>query len=73
MPTVSIEATEDVKNLINDLLNTGLFKSKSEIVRESIREMAVKYGVIPQKKTRAILNKKIKGKLSKTVMEVRAS
>ncbi len=73
MTTVSIEATEEVKELIEKLLNTGLFKSKSEIVRESIREMSIKYGVYPGERARKILDKKIKGKLSKTVKEVRSA
>jgi len=49
-----------------------MFKSKSEIIRESIREISIKYGVYPKSDIKKLMNSKIKGSLSKTVKEGRA-
>lgn len=72
MTTASFEITPEVKRLMEELLKTGLFKSKSEIVREAIREMSIKYGMYPRKQAKEILDKKIRGSLSDTVKEVRS-
>ena len=72
MGTISFEDSPEIKNLLNSLMKTGMFKSKSEIIRESIREISIKYGVYPKSDIKKLMNKKIKGSLSKTVKEGRA-
>ena len=72
MGTISFEDSPEIKNLLDSLMKTGLFKSKSEIIRESIREISIKYGVYPRSDIRKLMDTKIKGKLSKTVKEGRA-
>jgi Arc/MetJ-type ribon-helix-helix transcriptional regulator len=72
MGTISFEDSPEIKNLLDTLMKTGLFKSKSEIIRESIREISIKYGVYPRSDIRKLMDTKIKGKLSKTVEEGRA-
>jgi len=72
MGTISFEDSPEIKNLLNSLMKTGMFKSKSEIIRESIREISIKYGVYPKSDIKKLMNSKIKGSLSKTVKEGRA-
>jgi len=72
MGTISFEDSPEIKNLLNSLMKTGMFKSKSEIIRESIRELSIKYGVYPRSDIKKLMDTKIKGSLSKTVKEGRA-
>ena len=72
MGTTSFEDSPEIKNLLNSLMKTGMFKSKSEIIRESIREISIKYGVYPKSDVKKLMDTKIKGSLSKTIKEGRA-
>ena len=71
MGTISFEDSPEIKNLLDSLLKTGLFKSKSEIIRESIREISIKYGVYPRADVKKLMDSKIKGSLSKTIKKGR--
>ena len=71
MGTISFEDSPEIKKLLNNLMKTGLFKSKSEIIIESIREISIKYGVYPRANVKKIMDAKIKGSLSKTVKDGR--
>ena len=71
MGTISFEDSPEIKKLLSSLMKTGLFKSRSEIIRESIRELSIKYGVYPRANVKKLMDSKIKGSLSRTVREGR--
>ena len=45
MSTLTAEVTKEIKDLTQEILKTGMYKSQSEIVRDAIRQLALKYGV----------------------------
>ena len=76
MTTLTAEVTKEIKQLTKELLRTGMYKSQSEVVRDAIRQLALKYGVKGSNKTkvRKIMTKarKKSGKtLSQTIREIR--
>ena len=76
MTTLTAEVTKEIKQLTKELLKTGMYKSQSEVVRDAIRQLALKYGVKGSNKTRVrkIMTKASKksGKtLSQTMREIR--
>ncbi len=76
MVTLTAEVTKEIKQLTRDLLKSGLYKSQSEVVRDAIRQLALKYSVKGSniENVRKILTKASKksGKtLSQTVRELR--
>lgn len=66
-----MESPEEIKRLLNELQKSQLLKPRKEVIRDAIRETRMRYGIYPKEKARDILNKKITGKLSDTIREVR--
>jgi hypothetical protein len=66
-----METVEEIKRLLEDMQKSEVFKSREEVVIDAIKEMAVRYGFYSKEAARNILNKRIIGKMSDTVKEVR--
>jgi|GEM_PF-1469343 hypothetical protein len=66
-----MEAVEELRKLLNDLERRKVLRSGKEVVTESIKELAMRYGYNSKERARAILNQKLQGKLSDTVTAVR--
>lgn len=76
MSTLTAEVTKEIKQLTQELLKSGMYKSRSEVVRDAIRQLALRYSVkgSNKDKVRKILTRASKksGKtLSQTVREIR--
>ena len=76
MSTLTAEVTKEIKQLTKELLKTGMYKSQSEIVRDAIRQLALKYSVKGSnienvRKIIAKASKKSGKTLSQTVRELR--
>ncbi|MBI3036421.1 hypothetical protein HYY73_01515 [Candidatus Woesearchaeota archaeon] len=76
MVTMTADVTEGVKSLTKELIRTGLYKSQSEVVRDAIRQLALKYSVKGSsiEHVRKIVSEASKrsGKtLSQTIVEMR--
>ena len=76
MVTLTADVTQGIKELTKGLVDKGIYKSQSEVVRDAIRQLALKYKV---EQTHSDIREKItasskkSGKtLSKTVEELRA-
>lgn len=66
-----METVEEIKRLLEDMQKSEAFKSRKEVVIDAIKEVTVRYGFYPKEAARDILNKRIIGKMSDTVREVR--
>ena len=66
-----METVEEIKRLLEDMQKSEGFKSRKEVVIDAINEMAVRYGFYSKEAARDILNKRIIGKISDTVREIR--
>ncbi|MBI4896269.1 MAG: hypothetical protein HY832_01860 [Candidatus Aenigmarchaeota archaeon] len=78
MTTLTAEVTKEIKELTQEILKSGMYKSQSEVVRDAIRQLALKYGVCGStigevRKTVATATKKSKKTLSGTVRELQKS
>ncbi|MBI3412684.1 MAG: hypothetical protein HY051_01215 [Candidatus Aenigmarchaeota archaeon] len=76
MATLTAEVTKEIKQLTKEILKSGLYKSQSEVVRDAIRQLALKYEVKSGdiKNVRKIVaktSKKSGRTLSETVKELR--
>ena len=77
MVTMTADVTEGVKEMTQNLIKAGLYKSQSEVVRDAIRQLAFKYKIDRAssiENVRKILDRAAKksGKtLSETVREIR--
>ncbi len=45
MTIISADVTDGVKKIISELLEKGLYKSQSEVVRDAVRHLAFKYDI----------------------------
>ncbi len=45
MTTLTADVTDGVSRLVKVLVEKGLYKSQSEIVRDAIRQLALKYDI----------------------------
>lgn len=77
MVTLTADVTKEIKQLTRKLVDGGMYKSQSEVVRDAIRQLAFRYdlGKAPKiEKVREIMGKAAKksGKtLSRTIREIR--
>ena len=77
MVTMTADVTEGVKEMTQNLIRAGLYKSQSEVVRDAIRQLAFKYNIGTAGsigRARELLDKaaeKSGASLSKTVRELR--
>ena len=76
MSTLTAEVTDEIKRMTKDLLRSGMYKSQSEVVRDSIRQLALKYGIKGSRvenvrKNVVKASKKSSKTLSQTVREIR--
>lgn len=77
MVIMSADVTKEIKNMTEKLVEKGMYKSQSEVVRDAIRQLAFKYdlGKAPKiEKVRKIMARAAQksGKtLSGTVREIR--
>jgi len=76
MVVMSSEVTKEIKHMAETLVRKGLYKSQSEVVRDAIRQLALKYGL--RETERGSITKRVasasrkSGKtLSQTVREIR--
>jgi len=67
----NMETVEEIRRVSEDMQKSELFKLKEEVVTDAIKEMAVRYGFYSKEAARDILNKRIIGKISDTVRELR--
>ena len=66
-----MEAVEELRKLREDLERSKVLKSGKDVVTEALKELAMRYGYNSTESARAILNRKLQGKLSDTVTAVR--
>jgi len=76
MVIMSADVTKEVKMMAEKLVEKGLYKSQSEVVRDAIRQLALKYGlketnVEKMRKKVAAASKRSGKTLSQTVREIR--
>jgi len=77
MVTLTADVTKGIKDMAQELIKTGMYKSQSEVVRDAIRQLAYKYRIdnAPSvERAREILDKAARksGKsLSQTIREIR--
>ncbi|MBI2971449.1 MAG: hypothetical protein HYY37_03475 [Candidatus Aenigmarchaeota archaeon] len=76
MVIMSADVTEEIKRIAEELVKSGMYKSQSEVVRDAIRQLALKYGdkAGTKEEVRKITSRATKksGKtLSETVREIR--
>lgn len=74
MTTLTAEVTEEIKRLTEEIVKSGLYKSQSEVVRDAIRQLALKYNVKGGNKKKVSMtsaNKKSGKTLSQTIREIR--
>lgn len=76
MVIMSSDVTSEIKHITENLVRQGMYKSQSEVVRDAIRQLALKYGMQEAMidNVRATISKASKksGKtLSQTVREIR--
>ncbi len=45
MTTLTADVTEGIRNLVKELVSNGMYKSQSEVVRDAIRQLALKYEI----------------------------
>ncbi len=76
MVTLTADVTDGIKEMTERLVDEGLYKSQSEVVRDAIRQLALKYGAVSVdreqlRKKIASAGKKARTTLSATVRELR--
>ena len=76
MVIMSADVTKEIKQMTENMVKSGMYKSQSEVVRDAIRQLALKYGTnsSDMSKVRKILSsagKKSGRTLSKTIREIR--
>jgi len=74
MPMVSMEITDQMNEDLKMLVAAGLYKSRSEALRDGIREISNKYDgrLRDAREVRQLLDNKLKGvKLSDVINEMR--
>ncbi len=76
MVIMSADVTKEIKKLTEDMVKSGMYKSQSEVVRDAIRQLALKYGSKAGdiKEVRKIIDKasdKSRKTLSQTIREIR--
>ena len=76
MVTLTADVTDNIKHMTQELVKKGMYKSQSEVVRDAIRQLALKYRLretdittIRKKMTEA--GKKSGKKMSEAVRELR--
>ncbi len=75
MATLTAEVTKELQGLAREILRTGLYKSQSEVVRDAIRQLALKYHITGSEKANVRRNlarasKKAGTTLSGTLMQI---
>lgn len=77
MVTITADVTEGIRKMTKDLVEEGLYKSQSEVVRDAIRQLALHYKV-EHRLTReelqrriGVASKKAGITLSQTIREIR--
>ncbi|MBI4020488.1 MAG: hypothetical protein HY367_04090 [Candidatus Aenigmarchaeota archaeon] len=76
MVIMSSDVTEEIKHMTKEMVERGLYKSQSEVVRDAIRQLALKYGlketsIEKVRKNVAEASKRSGKTLSQTVREIR--
>ncbi len=75
MVTLTADVTKGIKDMTKKLIQKGIYKSQSEVVRDAIRQLAYKYDVdVSLKEARRIVKKatkKSKNNLSNSVVKER--
>lgn len=76
MTTLTADVTNNINKMAEILVRKGIYKSKSEVVRDAIRQLAYKYGIAISslQEVRKITKKAVKksGKtLSESVIKLR--
>ncbi|HLD85175.1 MAG TPA: hypothetical protein VI968_01320 [archaeon] len=76
MTTLTAEVTDEILRMTKEIMRSGMYKSQSEVVRDSIRQLALKYGIKGNhmehiRKNVSAASKKSGKTLSRTVREIR--
>ncbi len=75
MVIMSADVTKEIKGMVEELVDRGIYKSQSEAVRDAIRQLSYKYGApLPLKGARSLTTKAQKKKgesLSQAVRKLR--
>ena len=73
---MSADVTKEIKEIAEELVKSGMYKSQSEVVRDAIRQLALKYGgkagsIEEVRQIMSEASKKSGKTLSQTVREIR--
>lgn len=76
MVIMSADVTKEIKKLAEEMVKSGMYKSQSEVVRDGIRHLALKYGAKAGskeeiRKITSRVTKKYGKTLSETLREIR--
>jgi len=75
MVIMSSDVTKQIKEMTEKFVASGIYKSQSEVVRDAIRQLAYKYGILVSldevRKITAKASKKTGESLSKAVKKIR--
>lgn len=77
MVTLTADVTKEIREMTKKLVQKGMYKSQSEVVRDGIRQLAYKYNIDAAPSINYIRGvvgraaRKSGKKLSKTVREIR--
>jgi putative addiction module CopG family antidote len=76
MVIMSADVTKEIKQITEDMVKSGMYKSQSEVVRDAIRQLALKYStksadIDRARKIVSTASKKASKSLSKTIRELR--
>ena len=76
MVIMSADVTKEIKQMTEKLVEKGIYKSQSEVVRDAIRQLSLKYGMADTniekiRKKISEASKKSGKTLSQTVREIR--
>ncbi len=76
MVIMSADVTKEIKQMTEKLVEKGMYKSQSEVVRDAIRQLSLKYGMAKTniekiRRKNSDITKKYGKTLSQTVREIR--
>ena len=76
MVIMSADVTKEIKRMTEGMVKSGMYKSQSEVVRDAIRQLALKYGTKSSdmskvRKIESAASKNSVKTLSKTVIGLR--
>jgi len=70
MVTLTADVTEGIRNMAQNLIKKGIYKSQSEVVRDAIRQLAFKYDIDTSREEVRKITKKAVEKSGESLSQV---